>query len=614
MREIAGIFVCLTFIFVFTNAASASTVYWEKDNGKVDQMDNQACLNLVCDEVPGGLSGYILEISVSNPSAATVTDVSFPVWAVLNSTSELPAGSCVVSAVDLENEISPGTKNVPLAKVTLNGNKRGSADIAVKITKMDDDFGREISPMVQPGEILVDNNEIRFHPLPVVSENDELSHADQGTIDLEPDLKDGLIDVDEIPLPALQFDSSRKRVIVEDELSPGKTTTIDGEEFTIPSGVIVYHDPSGITTVFDSSGIQLCAAEDSEAKEVWTPGGPKPATHVHEVPSGSIVSNQGDMTYVISNKKVILVLIEDGLPTETITKSMEKSAPPDWPLEYIEGIEYTPTQDLKKFTSYWTVPVAPSSTIPSNVICMWNGLHRTTSYQGVIQPVVTWNENGDEFFKGRVWQVTNSSVVKSSPISTRTGHEIRGTLTWDEEMEYWKVVLWDLDNYEAASLFSNIVPNTDCQVALMLEGKATCNSSYIFGYVIFKDVALQSVTGQDITPSVELIDVYIADHWAIPTKLPWLDIYANDWPNSVLFRTGNSVTVPLPGLVNPPTDPDSDYFIEDLNANERKDFDDVYLYFYNIEWIEVNEPIDCFDYNKNTRIDFDDLYLLFIEI
>jgi len=245
---------------------------------------------------------------------------------------------------------------------------------------------------------------------------------------------------------------------------------------------------------------------------------------------------------------------------------------------------------------------------------MWNGLHRTTSYQGVIQPVVTWNENGDEFFKGRVWQVTNSSVVKSSPISTRTGHEIRGTLTWDEEMEYWKVVLWDLDNYEAASLFSNIVPNTDCQVALMLEGKATCNSSYIFGYVIFKDVALQSVTGQDITPSVELIDVYIADHWAIPTKLPWLDIYANDWPNSVLFRTGNSVTVPLPGLVNPPTDPDSDYFIEDLNANERKDFDDVYLYFYNIEWIEVNEPIDCFDYNKNTRIDFDDLYLLFIEI
>ena len=35
--------------------------------------------------------------------------------------------------------------------------------------------------------------------------------------------------------------------------------------------------------------------------------------------------------------------------------------------------------------------------------------------------------------------------------------------------------------------------------------------------------------------------------------------------------------VPLPGYANPPTDPDGDCIYEDLNANGRKDFNDVVL-------------------------------------
>jgi PKD repeat protein len=70
----------------------------------------------------------------------------------------------------------------------------------------------------------------------------------------------------------------------------------------------------------------------------------------------------------------------------------------------------------------------------------------------------------------------------------------------------------------------------------------------------------------------------------------------------------------LPGFSNPPTDPDSDGFYEDLNANNRKDFNDVVLMFNQMQWIAANEPVSAFDFNGNGRIDFNDIVKLFGEI
>ena len=49
--------------------------------------------------------------------------------------------------------------------------------------------------------------------------------------------------------------------------------------------------------------------------------------------------------------------------------------------------------------------------------------------------------------------------------------------------------------------------------------------------------------------------------------------------------------LPLPGFTNPPTDPDRDGLYEDLNANNRKDFNDVVLMFNQMQWIAANEPV-----------------------
>jgi PKD repeat protein len=70
----------------------------------------------------------------------------------------------------------------------------------------------------------------------------------------------------------------------------------------------------------------------------------------------------------------------------------------------------------------------------------------------------------------------------------------------------------------------------------------------------------------------------------------------------------------LPGFSNPPTDPDNDQLYEDLNANGRKEFNDIVLMFNQMQWIAAHEPIRAFDFKGNSRIDFNDIVRLFGEI
>ncbi|WP_440950367.1 hypothetical protein [Methanosphaerula subterraneus] len=65
-----------------------------------------------------------------------------------------------------------------------------------------------------------------------------------------------------------------------------------------------------------------------------------------------------------------------------------------------------------------------------------------------------------------------------------------------------------------------------------------------------------------------------------------------------------------PGTL-PPTDPDRDGRYEDLDGNSALDFNDVVLFFNQMDWIAENEPLTAFDFNRNGSVDFDDVVLLF---
>jgi PKD repeat protein len=82
----------------------------------------------------------------------------------------------------------------------------------------------------------------------------------------------------------------------------------------------------------------------------------------------------------------------------------------------------------------------------------------------------------------------------------------------------------------------------------------------------------------------------------------------------VMDDTCGAGLIPLPGISSPPTDPDGDCLYEDLNANNRKDFNDVVVMFNQMQWIMANEPVSAFDFNGNARIDFNDIVVLFGEI
>jgi photosystem II stability/assembly factor-like uncharacterized protein len=77
---------------------------------------------------------------------------------------------------------------------------------------------------------------------------------------------------------------------------------------------------------------------------------------------------------------------------------------------------------------------------------------------------------------------------------------------------------------------------------------------------------------------------------------------------------GGPAIQPLPGLSLPPTDPDNDGKFEDLNGNGRKDFDDISLFFDQLDWIARNEPAGAFDLNANGHADFGDIVRLFKEL
>jgi hypothetical protein len=86
---------------------------------------------VVLDSAPGGISGYGITVSLSNPSVATITAVAFPDWASLKSASDLPSGQVVLKSVDLSQKVPVGGTGVLLATLTVKGTATGSTSVVI---------------------------------------------------------------------------------------------------------------------------------------------------------------------------------------------------------------------------------------------------------------------------------------------------------------------------------------------------------------------------------------------------------------------------------------------------------------------------------------------------
>lgn len=62
---------------------------------------------------------------------------------------------------------------------------------------------------------------------------------------------------------------------------------------------------------------------------------------------------------------------------------------------------------------------------------------------------------------------------------------------------------------------------------------------------------------------------------------------------------------------NTPRDLNNDGLYEDISGNGVFDFNDVTLYFNQMNVINNTEPIRAFDFNHNGTIDFNDVVIVF---
>lgn len=72
-----------------------------------------------------------------------------------------------------------------------------------------------------------------------------------------------------------------------------------------------------------------------------------------------------------------------------------------------------------------------------------------------------------------------------------------------------------------------------------------------------------------------------------------------------------ALVTPMSSSGNAPKDLTSDRLYEDINGNGIFDFNDVVLFFNQMDWIVDHEPISAFDFNQNNQIDFGDIVALF---
>jgi len=114
-------------------------------------------VTLSLDSADQGISGYILSVYSENPTVATITGITFPDWASMSDVTHSEDGAYTIRALDMNEAVSPGAKNIPLATLNIIGVASGSTRIIIEVKQLDDDAGNAVQAQVNPGQITVGN-------------------------------------------------------------------------------------------------------------------------------------------------------------------------------------------------------------------------------------------------------------------------------------------------------------------------------------------------------------------------------------------------------------------------------------------------------------------------
>jgi len=279
-------------------------------------------------------------------------------------------------------------------------------------------------------------------------------------------------------VPVMAGDGSFTKVV--SQLAVGDGTIGLG----IPIGSTITYLNDGTTEVTRPGNSMVLKAVDSETATVSTPEGPTIATHVCEVPSGTLIVDSGNVVKAYLNNSLILTVVNQqktaaqSIPPPTIPN-------PNWiECDWDTGIK----ADYNGV--YWTVPHFPTGHSNWCTDYIFNGEGPVLGGT-IIQPVLAWT-NGS--WTGTDWYVYNGGKIKTEDMPVNEGDLIR------EEMFYegnnsWIITFTDVSTgyFRVLPVQTNFGPDKwfGQQVYWTLEGYSITSNNDVSDNIYFTNISLK---------------------------------------------------------------------------------------------------------------------------
>lgn len=161
-------FVILTVLGALLVASGASASTLSGKNTFIYGTGNTGTMDITVSDIPAGLAGYNLTVSLSDPSVAEIVAVTFPSWSNQaiagwphqNANGALPADAAWLKAADVNRVVPAGATNVVLATLTIRGDAPGASFVNITLRQMSDDSGTNMLPVIVNRSVVVNPPDI----------------------------------------------------------------------------------------------------------------------------------------------------------------------------------------------------------------------------------------------------------------------------------------------------------------------------------------------------------------------------------------------------------------------------------------------------------------------
>lgn len=145
--------VALIGLLVTWNIAEAATPALTAQSGNT-AIGELVSIPIILSDALNGVSGFDIIVSLSKASVGAIIDADISSMGLAQVT-QISSSEIRLKAVDLGGAVESGASNIVLATLTLQGIKRGTTDIQISVTILDDDSGYPITTDIVNGALTV---------------------------------------------------------------------------------------------------------------------------------------------------------------------------------------------------------------------------------------------------------------------------------------------------------------------------------------------------------------------------------------------------------------------------------------------------------------------------